>query len=484
MRAVPALAASIVLLGIAAASSAQESDPHLWLEEVQSPRALEWVGARNAESTQALTSLAQYRALQPAIKGVLDAPGRIPGVEMQGKWLYNFWRDPQHPRGLWRRTTLAEYRKAQPRWETVIDVDQLAAAEKENWVWGGAQCLEPAARRCLVSLTRGGGDAHVVREFDVPSRGFVRGGFSLPEAKGSLAWIDQNRVFVDTDFGPGSMTESGYPRVVKEWQRGTPLASAVTVFEGRESDTSASAWKDFTPGHEREFIIRRPTFFTNELFIREQGVLTKIAKPEDAEAYTIGDQLMIELRSDWQVGGKVHVQGSLLAIPYRAFQRGARNFDVLFTPTASSSLQSVVALRDAIILVEMDNVLGKVEELVHRQGQWRRRTVATPSFGNVAVAALDGARSNQYLLTVGGFLQPTTLMLARAGSDEHTPLKSMPAYFDTTPYKVEQWRALADDGTAVPYFVVMRKDVVFDGSNPTLLYEGRPGFVFFTPKRR
>jgi prolyl oligopeptidase len=475
MRAAPTIVVTSMLLALAGASAAQENDPYLWLEEVQSPRALEWVGARNVESTQALTGLEQYRKLQPAIKGVLDAPGRIPGVEMQGKWLYNFWRDPQHPRGIWRRTTLTEYRKAQPRWDTVIDVDQLAAAEKENWVWGGVQCLEPAAQRCLVSLTRGGGDAHVVREFDVPARRFVAGGFALPEAKGSLGWIDIDHVFVDTDFGPGSMTESGYPRIVKEWRRGTPLANAKTVFEGQPGDTSASAWKDFAPGHEREFVIRRPTFFTNELYVREQGVLTKIDKPDDAEAYTVRDQLMIELRSDWKVGGKVYAQGSLLAIPYRDFRRGARRFDVLFTPTATSSLQSVVALRDAIVLVEMDNVLGKVEELMHRKGQWRRRSVATPSFGTVAVAAFDGQRSNQYFLTVGGFLQPTTLMLASAGSDRHTPLKAMPAYFDTTPYKVEQWSARADDGTAVPYFVVMRKDIRFDGSNPTLLY-GYGGF--------
>lgn len=467
-------------IGIAAAfgmatASAQENDPHLWLEEVLSPRALEWVGERNAESTKALTSLDQYRALQPAIKGVLDAPGRIPGVETQGKWLYNFWRDPQHPRGIWRRTTMAQYRATNPQWDTVIDVDRLAADEKENWVWGGVQCLEPAAQRCLVSLTRGGGDSHVVREFDVPSRNFVEGGFALPEAKGSLAWIDIDRVFVDTDFGPGSMTQSGYPRIVKEWRRGTPLASAKTVFEGRESDTSSNAWKDFSPGHEREFVIRRPTFFTNELFVREQGVLKKIDKPDDAEAYTIGDQLMIELRSDWRVGGKTYVQGSLLAMPYRAFQRGARSFDVLFAPTPATSLQSVVALRDAIILVEMDNVRGKVEELAHRKGKWQRRTVSTPSFGTVAVTALDGMRSNDYFLTVGGFLQPSTLMLAHAGTDKRTELKSMPAYFDTSPYKVEQWQARASDGTAVPYFVVMRKDVKFDGSNPTLLY-GYGGF--------
>ena len=342
-------------------------DANAWLEDVGGERPLDWVRARNAVAETALGGAA-HDALRARLQGILDAKERIPYVGRHGAYLYNFWRDAAHERGIWRRTTLAEYRKDAPRWDTVIDLDALARSEGENWVWAGVRYLEPHGTRCLVSLSRGGGDADVVREFDLEARAFVAGGFVLPEAKSSVAWIDHDTLFVATDFGPGSMTASGYPRIVKEWKRGTPLQDARLVFEAGHDDLSASARKDLTPGFEREFVTRQIGFYSSELFLRQGGKLRKIDKPDDANAYAVRDQLLVELRSDWTVGARTWPQGSLLAIDFDRFLQGERDFEALFTPTATSSLDGVVATRSALLLTMLDKVKNRLVELRREHG--------------------------------------------------------------------------------------------------------------------
>ena len=449
-------------------------DPHRWLEDVAGEQQLAWVRAHNAVAEQALGGPA-HDALRAKLQSIFDARERIPYVSRHGDYLYNFWRDARHERGIWRRTTLEEYRKAAPHWDTVIDLDLLAREENENWVWAGTTCLEPRGTRCLVSLSRGGGDAEVVREFDLETGAFVAGGFALPEAKSSVAWIDRDTLFVATDVGPGSMTSSGYPRIVKEWKRGTPLASARVVFEAGAGDLSASARKDMTPGFEREFVTRQIGFYSSELFLRRDGRLVKIEKPEDANAYAVRDQLLIELRSDWSIAGRSWPQGSLLAIDFERFLRGEREFEPLFTPNATSSLDGVTVTRGALLLTVLDKVKNRLFELRRENGSWRRREVATPGIGTLGVAAMDEIESDDYFLSVTDFLTPTTLFLGHAGTDAREQLKAMPSWFDAAPYKVSQFEATSKDGTPVPYFVVMRKDARFDGRNPTVLY-GYGGF--------
>jgi len=464
----------------AANAPAQGGDPFEWLEDVGGDAPLAWVRAHNALSEQALGGAA-HEALRAQLQAMFDAKERIPYVRQHGAHLYNFWRDAVHERGIWRRTTLPEYRKAHPHWDTVIDLDALARDEHENWVWGGVTCLEPQGKRCLVALSRGGGDAEVVREFDLDACAFVEDGFTLPEAKGSVHWIDQDTLFVATDFGPGSMTASGYPRIVKEWRRGTPLSSARLVFEAEANDLSASARKDMTPGFEREFVTRQVGFYSSELFLREGGRLVKIDKPGDATAYAVRDQLLIELRSDWDVAGRTWPQGALLAIDFERFMDGERDFEALFTPTATSSLDGVAATRSALLLTVLDKVKNRLVELRRADGSWLRREVATPGIGTLGVSALDEIASDDYFLTVTGFLTPTTLHLGRAGSDTRERLKAMPAWFDPEPYTVSQFEAPSKDGTMVPYFVVMARHARFDGGNPTVLY-GYGGFeVSLTP---
>jgi prolyl oligopeptidase len=463
--------------------SIENQDPYLWLEDVASERALAWVGACNAESEAELAAAPGYTELRARLKTILDSKDRIPYVRRHGAWFYNFWRDAEHERGIWRRTPMDEFRKPAPQWETVLDLDRLARDEDENWVWAGASFLKPHGDRVLVSLSRGGGDAHVVREFDLEAMAFVADGFTLPEAKGSAGWIDRDTLFVATDFGPGSMTSSGYPRVVKEWRRGAPLPEARTVYEAGPDDLSASAWFDYTPGHERQFVQRQIGFYSSELFVRDpaSGALTKVEKPEDADAFTVRDQLLVQLRSDWTIGATTWPQGALLATRFADFLAGGRDFTALFTPSDTTSLDGIAVTRDAILLTVLDKVKNRIVELRHLGGAWQSRDVAAPGMGALGVSGVDEIESNEYFLTVTDFLTPSTLYLARTGSDERELLKAMPAFFDASPYTVSQFEATSKDGTRVPYFVVMRADTRLDGANPTLLY-GYGGFeVSLTP---
>ena len=450
-------------------------DPYLWLEDVGGEEALSWVEEQNAVALKELQAQPDYPGIHQRLKTILNSRERIPYVSKRGDYFYNFWRDARHTRGIWRRTTLAEYQKAEPLWETILDIDKLADDENENWVWHGVTGLYPKGEQCLVQLSRGGGDAHVVREFDMVTRRFVTDGFNLPEAKSDVAWIDLNTIFVSTDFGAGSMTTSGYPRIVKEWKRGEPLESARTLYEAREDDLGVGAYKDFTPGFSHQFISRQIGFYESELFVRVGDELVKIDKPQDANAYTVRDQLIIDLRSDWIVNGATYQQGSLLATDFERFMAGERRFDVLFTPTQSSSLDSVSATRTALLLNILDNVKNRLLELRHEDGRWQRRDVNAPAFGTLEVQALDSNESDQYFLTVTDFLNPTTMYLANAGSDERSALKAMPAFFDAEPYTVQQHMATSQDGTQVPYFVLMARSARLDGTNPTVMY-GYGGF--------
>jgi prolyl oligopeptidase len=358
-----ALATLVLLLGADSAQApapAATDDPNQWLEDVTGEKALSWVKERNAESTGELTGLDGFKDLEARLLSILDSDDRIPYVGKMGAYYYNFWRDAAHKRGLWRRTTLDEYKKAEPKWETILDLDALAASEKENWVWHGSDCMKPEYKHCLISLSRGGADADVTREFDLATKSFVKDGYFLPEAKGGASWRNADSLFVSTDFGPGSLTESGYPRIVKEWKRGTPLTEAATVFEGKPEDVSVFAYRDLTKGYERDFVRRGVTFWTSEVFVRRDGKLIKIDKPDDANLNVHRDLLFLELRSDWEVGGKKYPAGALLASDFDAFLAGKRDMDVLFTPTERTSLAGYSNTMNYVLLNELDNVHNKV----------------------------------------------------------------------------------------------------------------------------
>ncbi len=452
-----------------------DTDPYQWLEDVTGDKALAWVREQNA-GVERLSGSSEFKELEARILKALDSKARIPGISKAGPYFYNFWRDAQHRRGLWRRTTLDEYRKAEPAWETVLDLDALAKQEKENWVWSGAAFLKPTYDRCLISMSRGGSDAKVTREFDVKTKAFVEDGFKLPEAKGSAAWRDRDSIYVATDFGPGSMTASGYPRVVKLWARGTPLDRATVVFEGKPEDMSVSAFRDQTPGFERDFVNRAVTFWTTERFLRKDGKLIKIEKPDDAIANAHRDLMIVRLRSAWTVGGKTYPAGAVLATDFDGYMKGERKFDVLFQPSERTSLAGMTFTKNYIIVNELDNVRNRLVVLSRKDGQWHREPLpGLPKFATVNASAVDDDESDDYFLTASNYLTPTTLSYGVLPGGPSEKLKANPSFFDAAGLVVRQHEATSKDGTRVPYFEVSRENLKLDGKAPTLLY-GYGGF--------
>ncbi len=452
----------------------QVEDPYLWLEDVGGSKALDWARAQNKKSLTKLENLADYKPIHDSILKILDSKDRIPYVSMRKEHLYNFWQDAAHVRGILRRTTLDEYKKKNPQWETVLDVDALAAAENENWVYKGSFFLYPTYDRCMVSLSRGGADATVQREFDVITKSFVKDGFVLPEAKSSISWIDRDHLYVGTDFGDGSLTDSGYPRTARLWTRGTALKDAPQIFEGVKTDVSAGVYTSHTPEGSFDFASRTITFYTSELYYLLDGRKIKIDIPEDANFQGIfKKQMLVRLKSDWTVGGKTYPVGGLIAIDFEKFLAGDRGFETLFTPSERVSLSSVTMIKNRILVNTLDNVASVLHAYSFENGHWKHHSTEAPSLGSIYTF---GSRdSDTYFVNYTGYLHPSTLYLADAGVARMTKIKELPHYFDATPYLVKRHEARSKDGTMVPYFVVRSKTLKYDSSNPTILY-GYGGF--------
>jgi prolyl oligopeptidase len=452
-------------------------DPYQWLEDVTGDQALSWVRERNAEAVAELTGGPRFEALRTEIREVLDSRDRIPYISRRGEYRYNFWRDREHPRGLWRRTTLAEYRKEQPDWEILLDVDALCRDEDENWVFRGVQCRRPDYRRALITLSRGGADAGVVREFDLGRREFVTDGFVLPEAKSSVDWIDADQLYVATDFGPGTLTTSGYPRTVRQWRRGTPLAQAELVYEGKADDISVYAYHDDTEGFERDFVGRILDFYRSELYLRCGEQLRRIEVPDDATATVHRQWLLIELRSEW-TPRQTYPAGCLLVADFAEFMaRGADSagLRVLFTPDERTSLCGYSWTRHHLILDVMHDVVSHLSVLTPEQDWCATPLTGTPPLSSVSASGTDPDVDDEYLLNVNGFLTPATLALGTMGAGPAAVLKQAPSFFDAAGFTVHQYFAVSDDGTRIPYFVVAPDSAVPPGGWPTLLY-GYGGF--------
>ena len=388
-------------------ASEDSHDPHLWLEEVTGEEALDWVRARN-EPTLAEFGDALFERMRAEALEVLDTDARIPYVTRRGEYLYNFWRDAANPRGLWRRTTLDSYRTDSPEWEVLIDVDELGRADDQKWVWGGADVIEPDLTRALIVLSPGGSDAAIWREFDMQTREFVAGGFELAEAKSQVAWADPDTVLVGTDFGADSLTESGYPRVIKRWRRGTPLADAETVFEVDRSDVRAFASVDRTPGFERTVLGRAIDFWNDELFELHGSEQTRIDAPTDAGVSLHRNWILIELRTDWNVGGTTYTAGSLLAADHDEFLSGTAELTVVFEPDEHTALNHYAWTRDRLLMVTLADVASRVE--IVTPPSWQRTPVpGIPDATNTVIVSADDT-GDEFFLDSSGFETPSRLM--------------------------------------------------------------------------
>ncbi|MFY1651406.1 prolyl oligopeptidase family serine peptidase [Solwaraspora sp. WMMB762] len=459
-------------------------DPYLWLEEVLGDAALDWVRDRNAETTAGWTAEPGFTQLRDQIKQVLDSADKIPDPTWRGDHLYNFWQDAGHPRGVWRRATLDEFRRPQPSWEILLDLDELARVEGENWVWKGAHVLRPGYDRCLVVLSRGGSDAAVVREFDLTTRDFVPDGFIVAEAKSTVCWIDRDHIYVGTDFGPGTVTNSGYPRTIRRWQRGTALADAPLAFAGEVDDVTVSVVHDPTAGYERDLAVRRTEFFRNRTYLlRPDGGWGLVDVPSDAEIDLHRQWLLIELRSDWLAGDVTYPAGAVLVTPVDEFLAGKRELTTIFEPTERSAYSYHAWTRNHLLLVTLTDVRSEITVLTPGDDGWRRRTLPDAGgFDHTDVADTEPDRGDEFLLHTAGFIRPPTLLHGTVDGPTR-PVKTGPAFFDADQMTVRQFFAVSADGTEVPYFLVTPGETSPPGPAAGLtLMTGYGGFeIAWTP---
>jgi prolyl oligopeptidase len=444
------------------------TDQYLWLEDVHGAKSMEWVKAQNAKSIPVLQADPDYAKDYAAILTVMDATDRIPYGGLNHQYVTNFWQDAQHPKGIWRRTTFTEYAKAEPQWDLLLDLDKLAADEHENWVWKGGDC-SPSYARCLLQLSRGGGDAVVVREFDLALRTFMKDGFQLSEAKSSSTYLDEDTVLFGTDFGPGSMTTSGYPNVVKLWKRGQPVAGARKLFEGKLADVSSQAVVMHTKTGTIALIDRSPSFFTSEFhLLRDDGTTQQLPLPAGADLKGAqADHLIFTLRDDWTPpGGQPIPKGTLLA-----YRLGGQ-VSVLFTLDAHSSIDEVGAGRDAVYAAVYHDVTGSIHQFKPQpDGHWSDTVLPLPAGGAASIISTNDY-GPEVFFGFESYTSPATLY-ADSGDGKPVAIKSLPARFDASNIVTEQFFATSADGTRVPYFVTRPRTLA--GPAPTILY-GYGGF--------
>jgi prolyl oligopeptidase len=484
-----ALAAiSFLLLG-SAARAAETPDPFLWLEDVSSPRAMAWVQAENARTLGVLEGDKRFAGLDADALKIAEATDRIPAPELIGDQVFNFWRDDAHVRGIWRRTSKADYATADPHWTTVLDLDALSTAEHANWVWEGANCPPPSYRRCMISLSDGGEDATTQREFDLTTGAFVSGGFVLSHSKQTVDWLDDDTLIVSRDWGPGTMTASGYPFVVKTLKRGQSLDHAFEVYRGQPGDVSVDPVV-LHDGHGDKvtLITRGVDFFHSETrWLSGQG-LVQLALPQKITLGGLLDnRIVFTTQEPWAFNGSTYKPGSVMAaspqqlVPPAGGQI-AISFDVplIFEPGPRQSVDQVAVTANTVVASVYDNVRGSLlvfrqspcEFGARRDAHWRLcppATLPVAANSSVNIAAASDLDDSLYY-GVEGFLDPSRLYAADTASGVSALVKSLPARFDASRDVVDQYEAISKDGTKIPYFVVHPKGMALDGSNPTILY--------------
>jgi len=456
----------------------QMDEDHLWLEDVLGERALEKVRSWN-ERSAAVMETDTYRAIKAELLEVYNSPEKIPYVSYRAGAAHNFWQDDTHVKGIWRTTTLDSYRSDNPKWETVLDIDALAKTDGENWVYRGNSCLGPDYNHCIVSLSIGGKDAVVRREFDMASRTFVKDGFSLAESKGGAAWVDKDHLLIGVDFGAGTMTDSGYPLVSKLWSRGTDITTARPLMRGEKTDVGLwSGTFENAAGEEEILLTRAVTFYTTKYFwVPRTGdqawtpVQVPVPEKSNLGAQFKGQQL-VSLQEDWR-GFK---SGALVSFSLDGFMKtGAiETINEVIIPNARQSIGNASATKSALLLSLYENVSGSAYAFDFTDGAWSKTKLDFPENGNVSIGATNSKEDVAFINTES-FLTPDTLWILDSKTLKAEKTKALPSWFDSASMVSVQYEVASSDGTKIPYFVVHQKDMKLDGSNPTLLY-GYGGF--------
>ncbi|MEI6891338.1 MAG: prolyl oligopeptidase family serine peptidase [Pontiella sp.] len=465
-----------IVLGTLMMNSNANEDPFQWLEEVDSAPAMAWVEQQNAATLNVLTNHPLFQSIYETTLEILNSEERIAYPSIRGDALYNFWQDSTYPRGVWRRTDPLEYRKENPVWENLLDIAKLAELEQEKWSYKGVDVLNPDHDLALLKLSRGGGDAVVIREFNLEKKAFVKDGFQLEEAKTRVSWLDRDTLLVGTDFGEGSLTSSGYPRQVKKWKRGTPISEAVLIFEGEASDVSVGAYVQVTPERNYALVYRGLSFYESEYHAYENGMLIKLDLPLDVDLNGFfKNYLLISPKKDWTVAGITIPSGALAALNYDALLQGKHEITLLFQPSEKDSLGAVSSTQNQVLVRVFKG--GRFDTLFShtvQDGKWKVENVEAPTFGTLSMVSADDD-SDRFFFTHESALRARALYYSEAIGSAPRKVKSMPEFFPADDFKVELHEAVSKDGTKIPYSIVLPKGAKQDGSMPTLLY-GYGGF--------
>ncbi len=447
-----------------------QEDKYLWLEEVDGEKALEFVKNQSDATFAELSKEKDFEEIQKQSLEIYNSPDRIIYPIIYGDFVYNFWKDENNARGIWRRTSRADYMSGKPKWDTLLDIDELSKKDDVKWVFKGASGLHPTYDRFLVSLSAGGGDAVFVKEFDVNKKQFIEDGFKLDEAKGGADYYDENTLVVSTDFGEGAMTDSGYPGQVKIWKRGTDLKDAQRLHKGETTDVGT--WGGVMRDGDKTYIMvsRAITFYTSNSFIWDGGKLTKMDIPDDASPSGIlNNQLVVQLKSDWTVDGKTYKTGSLISLNFSELLEGKKNISLILEPDEFSSISQISTTKNKLLVNLLTNVTNKLFIYSYNDGAWSSKPVEAPDFGTISIVGTNDS-DDSYFFDFENFITPSTLYAADADKNTSRPYKSLSAYFDADKYEVKQYKAKSKDGTMVPYFMVAAKGIEMSGTHPTLIY--------------
>ena len=464
---------------------ADDVDPFQWMEEVEGAKPLAWVHAQNERSLKILQTDSRFQDLQAKAMAILEAKDRVPAPGFRAGQVYNFWQDDVNVRGVVRRTKVEDFSTDRPTWDVVLDVDALSKSENANWVYKGANCLAPAETLCLVSLSDGGKDAVEIREFDSKSKSFVDGGFRLPGGKQNADWLDADTLYVSRDWGAGTMTESGYPFVVKKWQRGSKWEDAVEVYRGKPTDVSAGAgvWRDDDGAVQAVIFTRYPSFFETEYFISTDAGPVKLPFPPKSSLQAlVSKQLVLTLEDDWNWGGQSFSKGTLLSFDLAQLKRDSASAKatIVFTPGRKESIEQVSSSRNRLLVAVYENVKGGLYAFKFDGSNWLRSKLTLPGNASIGVVSTRTEDDLAYV-NVAGFLEPDALYFGDVTKNNFKKVKSLPPRFDASSLTVEQFEASSTDGTKVPYFVLHKKGLTLDGTNPTLLYAYGGFQVSMTP---
>ena len=471
------LALSVLLFSCQQNQSQSEKidDPYLWLEDIEGEKSLEWVKAQNTLSEQVIASQALFETLKNKYLEVFNDEDKIAYPTIVGDYVYNLWQDEKNERGVWRRMPKADFIDNKLDWEVVLDLDKLSETENKKWVFKGAEWLEPDNKICLISLSDGGKDEGEIREFDVEAKDFVKNGFFVEESKGEASWIDQNTILVSSDFGEGTLTNSGYPRIAKRWKRGTSIEKTEIIYEADTTVMGIWPYTFYSNNKQYAFIYKYLTIFETELYYLSGDSLQKIDYPLDAQISGFHkNNFILSLQSDWNANDKIYKAGSLISFDLNQNLEGNINIKTIYQPNEKSSFVSMSTSKDFIVVNIMENVQNKLIKYKLEMNKWIDEKVNAPEFGSIYLITSNdyfftsSDQSNDYFFRYSNFITPTTLYHVSENEMELT--KKLKDVFNAENLEVQQYTAASKDGTLIPYFIVHKKDMALSGTNPTIIY--------------